>query len=386
MKPTANTLKIGLVAQRYRGDKAATIAATAAAVKRLSHRGARLVILQELHQSHYFCQAQDVANFELAGDFAADCAFWGGVAQDAGVVLVTSLFERRAEGLYHNTAVVFETDGRIAGVQRKMHIPDDPQFCEKFYFTPGEAQRAIDTSVGRLGVAVCWDQWYPEAARILALQGAQILIYPTAIGWFEGDAADERARQLGAWVAVQRGHAVANSLPVVAVNRVGFEPIEWSAGAGILANSNLGECGASGENLNSGADGVNANLGEPAAFARARNNNVSSGENRASNLPNSNLGENGAKNGAEVSSNSNLARNPAQNPAPTPPREGILFWGNSFVFGPQGEEIFRAGDTDEVEAVVEIDLARCEAVRRWWPFLRDRRIDAYSPLLKRYDD
>lgn len=310
-------LNVALVSHRYKGSKTATRQATIEAVKKVAKEGAQLVVLQELHQTHYFCQTQDVANFDLAGEFESECEFWANAAKEAGVVLVTSLFERRSEGLYHNTAVVFDKDGSKAGMQRKMHIPDDPQFCEKFYFTPGEEFGVIHTSVGRLGVLVCWDQWYPEAARIMALKGAQILIYPTAIGWFEADAEDEKRRQLDAWIAVQRGHAVANSLPVVAVNRVGFEAQKASS------------------EPTSGEGGLNE------AFK-----------------------ESGSKSG----------------------EAGILFWGHSFVFGAQGELLFCSDAREEVARVVSLDLQRCESVRRWWPFLRDRRIEAYGGLTKRFLD
>jgi len=260
-------------------------------------RGARLVVLQELHQGPYFCQHEDTGLFDLAETYEEDVAFWSGVAKAHGIVLVASLFEKRAPGLYHNTAVVFEKDGSVAGRYRKMHIPDDPGFYEKFYFTPGDLGfEPIDTSVGRLGVLVCWDQWYPEAARLMALKGAQILIYPTAIGWFDADPEDEKTRQRDAWITVQRGHAVANGLPLVAVNRVGFEKDE----SGVL--------------------------------------------------------------------------------------EGIRFWGSSFACGPQGEILAQASSTEEEVVLVDIDLKRSEEVRRWWPFLRDRRIDAYEGLLKRYID
>ncbi|WP_353663285.1 carbon-nitrogen hydrolase [Hydrogenimonas sp. SS33] len=271
--------------------------ATAQKVADAAKKGAELVILQELHQGPYFCQHESVGLFDLAETFEADLRFWSDVARNNGVVLVTSLFEKRAPGLYHNTAVVFEKDGSIAGKYRKMHIPDDPGFYEKFYFTPGDLGfEPIDTSVGRLGVLVCWDQWYPEAARLMALKGAQMLIYPTAIGWFDEDSQEEKARQLEAWVTVQRGHAVANGLPLVAVNRVGFEK-------------------------------------DPS----------------------------GALN-------------------------GIRFWGNSFACGPQGEMLATASNDNEEILLCDIDLERSETVRRWWPFLRDRRIDAYDGLLKRYID
>lgn len=300
-------LQIGLVAHKFMGDKEKTIQKTLELIEKVAKNGAKLVVLQELHQDRYFCQNESVECFDLAGSWEEDKLFWGGVAKKFGVVLVTSLFEKRTAGLYHNTAVVFEKDGSIAGIYRKMHIPDDPQFYEKFYFTPGDLGfEPIDTSVGRLGVLVCWDQWYPEAARLMALKGAEILIYPTAIGWFDADSEDEKSRQLEAWIAVQRGHSVANGIPVIAVNRIGFEP------------------------------------------------------------------QNMAEFGKKASKNSQI--------------QGIRFWGNSFVFGSQGEQIFRANDTDELSQVVTIDMQRCENVRRWWPFLRDRRIEAYSDLTKRFID
>jgi len=295
-------LQVGLVAHKFMGNKEKTIQKTLDLIEKVAKNGAQLVILQELHQNYYFCQNESVECFDLANSWEDDKIFWGKVAKKFGIVLVTSLFEKRTAGLYHNTAVVFEKDGKIAGIYRKMHIPDDPQFYEKFYFTPGDLGfEPIDTSVGRLGVLVCWDQWYPEAARLMALKGAEILIYPTAIGWFDGDEKDERSRQLEAWVAVQRGHSVANGIPVIAVNRIGFE-----------------------------------------------------------------------------------ARNLSDEKYPK--TDGIRFWGNSFVFGSQGEQIFRANDTDELAQVVTIDMQRCESVRRWWPFLRDRRIEAYGNLTKRFID
>ncbi|MDA3079806.1 MULTISPECIES: carbon-nitrogen hydrolase [unclassified Campylobacter] len=301
-------LQVGLVAHKFMGNKEKTIQKTLDLIEKVAKNGAQLVILQELHQNYYFCQNESVECFDLANSWEDDKVFWGKVAKKFGIVLVTSLFEKRTAGLYHNTAVVFEKDGKIAGIYRKMHIPDDPQFYEKFYFTPGDLGfEPIDTSVGRLGVLVCWDQWYPEAARLMALRGAEILIYPTAIGWFDGDAKDEKSRQLEAWVAVQRGHSVANGIPVIAVNRIGFEP------------QNISE------------------------FEKCKN-----------------------------------SKNPKEN--------GIRFWGNSFVFGSQGEQIFRANDTDELAQVVTIDMQRCENVRRWWPFLRDRRIEAYENLTKRFID
>ena len=290
-------MKIGLIqqvsaatAEENRRRLAERIAEAAAA-------GAELVVLQELHDSLYFCQTESTGNFDLAEPVpGAATEFYGAVARRCGVVLVTSLFERRAAGLYHNTAVVFERDGSIAGRYRKMHIPDDPAYYEKFYFTPGDLGfRPIRTSVGVLGVQVCWDQWYPEGARLMALHGAEILIYPTAIGWESSDTEQEQSRQLDAWRTVQRGHAVANGLPVVAVNRCGHED-------------------------------------DPSGATR-----------------------------------------------------GIEFWGHSFVAGPQGEILAEAG-TDPCVKVVDVDMKRCEQVRRWWPFLRDRRIDEFDDLLRRYAD
>ena len=290
-------MKVALLQQEFKGTKEATIAKTLELVAEAKKGGADLVVCQELHQTQYFCQSEDVNFFDHANDWQEDVAFWGRVAKENGVVLVTSLFEKRADGLYHNTAFVFERDGSVAGKYRKMHIPDDPGFYEKFYFTPGDIGfEPIETSLGKLGVLVCWDQWYPEAARLMALKGAKILIYPTAIGWFEGDSEDEKSRQLEAWVAVQRGHSVANGLPVVAVNRVGFEKDD----SGVM--------------------------------------------------------------------------------------DGIKFWGNSFVFGPQGEQLFRADSHSEQCKIVEIDMKRSEEVRRIWPFLRDRRIDAYANITKRFID
>ena len=290
-------MKVALLQQEFKGTKEATIAKTLELIAEAKKGGADLVVCQELHQTQYFCQSEDTNFFDHANEWQEDVAFWGRVAKENGVVLVTSLFEKRADGLYHNTAFVFERDGSVAGKYRKMHIPDDPGFYEKFYFTPGDIGfESVETSLGKLGVLVCWDQWYPEAARLMALKGAKILIYPTAIGWFEGDSEDEKSRQLEAWVAVQRGHSVANGLPVVAVNRVGFEKDD----SGVM--------------------------------------------------------------------------------------DGIKFWGNSFVFGPQGEQLFRANSTDELCKIVEIDMKRSEEVRRIWPFLRDRRIDAYANITKRFID
>jgi len=292
-------LPTGIIQMAAAGTAADCRARIAARAEVLAARGARLIVNQELHDGPYFCQTEDVGEFDRAVALSSSEAvdFYSALAARLGVVMVTSLFERRAPGLYHNTAVVFEADGTEAGRYRKMHIPDDPAYYEKFYFTPGDLGfRPIDTSVGRLGVLVCWDQWYPEAARLMALAGADLLIYPTAIGWESSDTEAEQARQLDAWVTVQRGHAVANGLPVVTVNRIGHEPDP------------------------SGATG------------------------------------------------------------------GITFWGNSFVAGPQGELLYRAGAGAEALEVVDIDLSRSEQVRRWWPFLRDRRIDAYSDLTRRFRD
>ena len=291
-------LKIGYLQQHNIADTKTNILRLAEGIRDLAERGAELVVLQELHNSLYFCQVEDVDNFDLAEPIPGPSTeFFGEVAKECGVVLVTSLFERRAPGLYHNTAVVIERDGTIAGKYRKMHIPDDPAYYEKFYFTPGDLGfHPIQTSVGKLGVLVCWDQWYPEAARLMALQGAELLIYPTAIGYASNDTEDEQQRQREAWTTVQRGHAVANGLPVVSVNRVGFEP------------------------------------------------------------------------------------------DPSGQTEGIQFWGSSMVVGPQGEVLYRSSDDDEESIIAEVDLAHSEDVRRWWPFLRDRRIDEYGEITKRFID
>lgn len=291
-------MKVGIIQQHNGADVAANRARLIEKIRLLAADGAQLVVLQELHDSLYFCQTENVDNFDLAVAIPSDVTdAYALVARECGIVLVTSLFERRAPGLYHNTAVVFERDGSIAGRYRKMHIPDDPAYYEKFYFTPGDLGfEPIQTSVGRLGVLVCWDQWYPEAARLMALRGAEMLIYPTAIGWESSDTPDEKARQREAWITVQRGHAVANGLPVVTVNRVGYEP-------------------------------------DP----------------------------------SEVTG-------------------GITFWGSSFVAGPQGEFLFQASDCEEAVAIIDIDMRRCENVRRWWPFLRDRRIENYSGITKRFLD
>lgn len=290
-----SNIKIGLISFAFDTDKNTTIKKTCLQIAFAVKKGANLIVLQELHQSEYFCQNEDVAKFDYANHFEEDVKFWSAIAKKFGVVLVTSLFEKRTAGIYHNSAIVFEKDGEIAGKYRKMHIPDDPNFYEKFYFTPGDLGfNPIQTSLGKLGVMICYDQWFPEAARIMALKGAEILIYPTAIGWIE-DTDEEKQKQLNAWLGVQKGSAIANSLPVVAVNRVGFEK-----------------------------------------------------------APNS--------------------------------EKGIKFWGNSFVFGPQGEEIFKQNDTDEICEVVKIDLKKCDEVRKWWPFLRDRRIENYKELTKRVID
>lgn len=294
----SNILKVGIIQQANTGDIDNNRNRLAEKMRRLAENGARLIVNQELHDSLYFCQTESTDLCELAVGFPSKTTeFYSALARELGVVIVTSLFERRAPGLYHNTAVVFEADGSIAGKYRKMHIPDDPAYYEKFYFTPGDLGfEPIDTSVGRLGVLVCWDQWYPEAARLMALAGAEMLIYPTAIGWNPEDAADEQERQREAWITVQRGHAVANGVPVVAVNRVGFEP-------------------------------------DPSGVT-----------------------------------------------------SGINFWGSSFIAGPQGEFLAQASVDDEAVVVTEVSLSRSEQVRRWWPFLRDRRIDAYSGLTRRFID
>ena len=291
-------MKIGIIQQHNTADKTGNMNRLAERIGDLAQRGAELIVLQELHNSLYFCQVEDVDNFDLAEPIPGEStAFFGELAKRLNVVIVTSLFERRAPGLYHNTAVVLERDGSIAGKYRKMHIPDDPAYYEKFYFTPGDLGfPPIQTSVGRLGVLVCWDQWYPEAARLMALQGAELLIYPTAIGYESSDTADEQQGQREAWTTVQRGHAVANGLPLIAVNRVGHEP-------------------------------------DPS-------------------------GQTG----------------------------GIQFWGSSFVAGPQGEFLYRASDSEEACEMIDIDLHHSEQVRRWWPFLRDRRIDQYGDITRRFID
>ena len=291
-------LKIGFLQQHNVSDASVNIQRLSEGIADLATRGAQLIILQELHNSLYFCQVEDVNNFDLAEPIPGPSTdLYGELARQFGVVIVTSLFEKRAPGLYHNTAVVIEKDGTIAGKYRKMHIPDDPAYYEKFYFTPGDLGfRPIETSIGKLGVLVCWDQWYPEAARLMALQGAEILIYPTAIGYESCDTPDEQERQREAWTTVMRGHAVANGLPVIAVNRVGHEP------------------------------------------------------------------------------------------DPSGQTKGIQFWGSSFVAGPQGELLYRASNDKEERIVVSIDMHHSEQVRRWWPFLRDRRIDSYTDITRRFID
>ena len=293
-----NEIRIGLLQLHNVADVETNIKHITEHVNDLAKRGVQLVVLQELHNSLYFCQVEDVNNFDLAETIPGPSTeLYAKLAKELGIVLVTSLFEKRAPGLYHNTAVVFEKDGTIAGKYRKMHIPDDPAYYEKFYFTPGDLGfKPIQTSIGKLGVLVCWDQWYPEAARLMAMQGAEILIYPTAIGYAKSDTKEEQLRQREAWTTVMRGHAVANGLPVVAVNRVGFEP------------------------------------------------------------------------------------------DPSKQTEGIEFWGSSFVAGPQGEIHYQACDNDEESVVIDIDLDHSEDVRRWWPFLRDRRIEAYGDITKRFID
>ena len=291
-------MKTGIIQLRCTEDVQANRKHLEESIARAAAMGAELVVLQELHDSLYFCQVESTGNFDLAVSIPGPVTkHYASLAKRHGIVLVTSLFEKRAAGLYHNTAVVFDKDGSIAGRYRKMHIPDDPAYYEKFYFTPGDLGfHPIQTSVGRLGVQVCWDQWYPEGARLMALQGADMLIYPTAIGFESTDTPDEQARQREAWITVQRGHAVANGLPVVSVNRVGYEP------------------------------------------------------------------------------------------DPSQQTNGIQFWGSSFVSGPQGEILHQASQTEEEVTVVDIDMKRSENVRRWWPFLRDRRIEEFAPLTRRFID
>ncbi len=291
-------LKVALVQQSNSPDNQINRMKLSASTEQCAAEGAQLVVLQELHDSLYFCQTEDPSNFDLAMSIPGESTdFYGKLAKRCGIVLVCSLFEKRAAGLYHNTAVVFDTDGTVAGTYRKMHIPDDPNYYEKFYFTPGDLGfKPVETSLGKLGILVCWDQWYPEAARLMALAGAQLLIYPTAIGWTSNDGEPERKRQLDAWMTIQRSHAIANGIPVLSVNRTGTEP--------------------------------------------------------------------------DDSSNS----------------QGIEFWGHSFAAGPQGELLAVAPQREDSCLLVDLDLDHSENVRRWWPFLRDRRIDAYHDLNKRYLD
>ncbi len=290
-------MKVALLQQKYNDNKDATIASTVQKIVEAANNNAELIILQELHQTEYFCQSEDTKFFTYAADFESDVQFWSAIAKENNIVLVTSLFEKRTAGLYHNTAVVFEKDGTVAGKYRKMHIPDDPGFYEKFYFTPGDLGfEPIQTSVGKLGVLICWDQWYPEAARIMTLKGAEVLIYPTAIGWFDADSDEEKARQLDSWITIQRSHAIANGIPVLSCNRVGFE----ADSAGVM--------------------------------------------------------------------------------------EGTRFWGHSFVCGAQGEILVQAEDEKETILYADIQHERTKEVRDIWPFLRDRRIETYDCLLKRYCD
>ena len=316
-------LNIGLIQQHNTADIADNIKRLTEGCRELASKGAQLIVLQELHNSLYFCQEENVDTFDLAEPIPGPSTeLFGQLARELNVVIVTSLFERRAAGLYHNTAVVIERDGSIAGKYRKMHIPDDPAYYEKFYFTPGDLGfKPIDTSVGRLGVLVCWDQWYPEAARLMALQGAEILIYPTAIGYADNDTPDEQQRQRRAWQTVQRGHAVANGLPVVAVNRVGIEG----------------------------------------------KNDLRRVDEQKQIIKN--------EEGIKHSESSILQQ-----------EERINFWGTSFVAGPQGELLHESPGDAEERTVVTIDMERCEQVRRWWPFLRDRRIDEYKEITKRFID
>lgn len=290
-------MKVGIIQQANSADHKSNISRLTDKIRLLAQQGAELIVLQELHNGLYFCQTEDVNIFDLGETIPGPSTeHFGALAKELNIVLVLSLFEKRTAGLYHNTAVVIERDGSIAGKYRKMHIPDDPAYYEKFYFTPGDLGfEPIQTSVGRLGVLVCWDQWYPEAARLMALRGAEVLIYPTAIGWESSDEKTEQTRQSDAWQLVQRGHAVANGLPVITVNRVGHEE------------------------------------------------------------------------------------------DPSGQTNGIQFWGRSFVAGPQGELLLELGQSEEM-TIVDVDLVRSERVRRWWPFLRDRRIDTFEGLTKRFLD
>lgn len=291
-------IKVGILQQHNTSDINNNIERLTYGIKHLAEQGAQLIVLQELHNSLYFCQVEDTNNFDLAEKIPGKSTdLYRTLAKQLGVVIVTSLFEKRATGLYHNTAVVIDRDGTIAGKYRKMHIPDDPAYYEKFYFTPGDLGfRPISTSLGMLGVLVCWDQWFPEAARLMAMQGAELLIYPTAIGYESSDSPEEQLRQREAWTTVQRGHAVANGIPVITVNRVGYEP------------------------------------------------------------------------------------------DPSGQTNGIQFWGSSFIAGPQGELLFTASDTEEQSNIINLDMEHSEQVRRWWPFMRDRRIDEYGEIVKRYID
>lgn len=291
-------MKVGIIQRACEESTQQNKTGLCEAIRKAAQQGAELVVLQELHNSLYFCQTEDTTLFDLAEPIPGPSTeLYGQLAKELGIVIVTSLFERRAPGLYHNTAVVLEKDGSIAGRYRKMHIPDDPAYYEKFYFTPGDLGfHPIQTSVGRLGVQVCWDQWYPEGARLMALQGAELLIYPTAIGYESSDTPEEQQRQREAWMTVQRGHAVANGIPVIAVNRTGHEP------------------------------------------------------------------------------------------DPSGQTNGIQFWGSSFVAGPQGEILYQAPQHEDIVQVIDIDMKRSENVRRWWPFLRDRRIEEFGPLQQRFID
>jgi len=290
-------INIALIQQKYHQSKDKTIEVTISKIKQAVENNSELIVLQELHQNEYFCQSEDIKYFDYANNYQDDLKFWSNIAKENNIVLVTSLFEKRASGLYHNTAIVFEKDGSIAGKYRKMHIPDDPGFYEKFYFTPGDLGfKPIDTSLGKLGVLICWDQWYPEASRLMCLAGAEILIYPTAIGWFDNDDKNEKQRQLNSWITIQKSHAIANGVPVISVNRVGFE-------------KDTSNC----------IDGIN-------------------------------------------------------------------FWGNSFVCDAQGDILVEASNNNEEILYTTIDKKNSENVRQIWPFLRDRRIENYSDLTKRYID
>lgn len=294
------TIKImtGLIQQRNSSDEADNLKRLKEKITACAESGASLIVMQELHNTLYFCQTEDISHFDLAESIPGSSTdYYADIAGQLGIVLVTSLFEKRASGLYHNTAVVFDRDGSMAGFYRKMHIPDDPSFFEKFYFTPGDGDfKPVNTSLGKLGVLICWDQWFPEAARLMTLAGAELLIYPTAIGWTPSDSPAEKERQMEAWITIQRAHAIANGVPLISVNRTGFEPDLSGKG------------------------------------------------------------------------------------------EGIQFWGNSFICGPQGEILARASSDSEESLIQEIDLRQSEQVRRWWPFLRDRRVDSYGDLILRFRD